>query len=639
MAKITQSLLKNSDSIGGIQGTISSFGKSLRAANNTSSVIIREFTKSNRSKKRAMLQQREIFGKRRAAVQRREQEDLIESSKVGGIFRRSAKVIGSSTKGFLGRVMDFVGTILVGWMVTNLPIIIENVQKLIGRIQKTVGALTGWYDGITRFFAGFTGDLDSADERILRQADFSQDQKSADESKEKILEGVDDVEKDYNKMIDAVNKFNIYALLGIEEREKEEPGTDDKQPGPFRRFFGGLTDFVTGDRTDFDRQGSYPSGGKLSPKQIADVARRAGIPEDMIPTMVAIALAESGGDSGAHNPKYPDNSYGLWQINMLDEPGYMLGAERRKKYGLSSNDQLKDPLTNAKAAYDILKSQGLGAWSVYSSGTYKQYLPAAKKAAAGARSSQPVVSRRVDSSTRYRKGQDVTQLLGGQTSAVITSRRGDFESFRSSPHKGIDIGCAAGLFISLAADAIVDGSTFDRGYGNVVDLYVPSYNVHLRFAHNSRILIGGRGARVPAGTSFAITGSTGRSTAPHIHLEANSTEWTSGVSNMSPAPYVSLIRLTKANVQGQKTSLSESSRGTGGPSLQIDGAVSRSMVASAVTPERRGSVITVPIPSESGQQPLPEGGSGGGGKGGGASEEISLNSFINKILLRDLEYV
>ena len=129
MAKITKSLIKNSESIGGIQKTIASFGQSLRAANNTSSVIIREFTKSNRSKKRAMLKQREIFGKRRSAVQRREREDLVESGKVNGIFRRTTKVISTSTKGFLGRIMDFLGTILVGWIVTNLPVIIKNVEK------------------------------------------------------------------------------------------------------------------------------------------------------------------------------------------------------------------------------------------------------------------------------------------------------------------------------------------------------------------------------------------------------------------------------------------------------------------------------------------------------------------------------
>ncbi len=129
--------------------------------------------------------------------------------------------------------------------------------------------------------------------------------------------------------------------------------------------------------------------GKLSPNQIAQVAKQAGFPEDKIPLMVAIAMAESGGDSDAHNPRYPDNSFGLWQINMLDAPGYQLGAERRKKYGLSSNEQLKDPLTNAKAALDILNSQGLGAWSVYTSGAYKNHLSDAQAAVKSIQGTSP----------------------------------------------------------------------------------------------------------------------------------------------------------------------------------------------------------------------------------------------------------
>ena len=80
--------------------------------------------------------------------------------------------------------------------------------------------------------------------------------------------------------------------------------------------------------------------------------------------MVAIGMGESGLNPGAHNPKYPDDSYGLFQINMLDEPGYQLGKERRARYGLKSNEQLKDPFLNAKAALDIRNRQGLGAWSV-----------------------------------------------------------------------------------------------------------------------------------------------------------------------------------------------------------------------------------------------------------------------------------
>ena len=83
---------------------------------------------------------------------------------------------------------------------------------------------------------------------------------------------------------------------------------------------------------------------------------------------------------------------------MLDEPGYELGKERREQFGLSSNEELKDPLTNAKAAYAILKSQGLGAWSVYTSGAYKTHLPAARKAAKR-RSPAPTASPRVTSSS------------------------------------------------------------------------------------------------------------------------------------------------------------------------------------------------------------------------------------------------
>ena len=94
--------------------------------------------------------------------------------------------------------------------------------------------------------------------------------------------------------------------------------------------------------------------------------------------MAAIAMAESSGNSGAHNNNRQtgDDSYGLWQINMIDR----LGPERRRQFGIQSNDQLKDPRINAKAAKAVFDSQGFGAWSVYRSGSYRQYLPEARRA-------------------------------------------------------------------------------------------------------------------------------------------------------------------------------------------------------------------------------------------------------------------
>lgn len=108
----------------------------------------------------------------------------------------------------------------------------------------------------------------------------------------------------------------------------------------------------------------------LSEGQTAELLRRAGVPEDKIPVMVNIAKRESSLRPDAHNPNRStgDDSYGLWQINMIDEPGYELGQERLRNFadiGVRSKEDLKDPWKNAQAAARILKSSGLSAWSTY----------------------------------------------------------------------------------------------------------------------------------------------------------------------------------------------------------------------------------------------------------------------------------
>jgi hypothetical protein len=106
----------------------------------------------------------------------------------------------------------------------------------------------------------------------------------------------------------------------------------------------------------------------LSQAQIEMLARSAGMANPQV--MAAIAMAESGGNPRAHNPVPPDNSYGLWQINMLGS----MGPSRRKQYGISSNEALFNPAVNAKAAAMIQKGQGLSAWSTYTNGAYKKYM-------------------------------------------------------------------------------------------------------------------------------------------------------------------------------------------------------------------------------------------------------------------------
>ena len=61
-----------------------------------------------------------------------------------------------------------------------------------------------------------------------------------------------------------------------------------------------------------------------------------------------------------------------------------LGLERRAQFRLRSNEDLYDPLTNARVALGIYRQQGLKAWSTYTSGAYRKYLGAAAGVGASA---------------------------------------------------------------------------------------------------------------------------------------------------------------------------------------------------------------------------------------------------------------
>ena len=202
-----------------------------------------------------------------------------------------------------------------------------------------------------------------------------------------------------------------------------------------------------------------PKGGKLSMKQLVNLARQAGFTEENAIIAAAIAMGESGGKSDSHNTKYPDNSYGLWQINMLDEPGYMLGEERRKKFGLKSNKDLFDPLTNAKAAFAISGGSKFGDWSVFSQGIYKDYLPEARKAA----SSPQMTSAKASSQSSMDRS--ITPDRRGKTVVVDSGGGGGAPQMpQSSAGKSKDSGGREQNFLSMLNNFMKQKLMFDLSY-------------------------------------------------------------------------------------------------------------------------------------------------------------------------------
>lgn len=105
---------------------------------------------------------------------------------------------------------------------------------------------------------------------------------------------------------------------------------------------------------------------KISDAELVEVLRNVGFEGYGLKMAWAIVQQESTSRIYAHNRNRStgDNSYGLFQINMIDA----IGPARLKEYGLSKNEELFDPLTNAKVAFEI-SNGGLnwGAWTTHGS--------------------------------------------------------------------------------------------------------------------------------------------------------------------------------------------------------------------------------------------------------------------------------
>lgn len=85
-------------------------------------------------------------------------------------------------------------------------------------------------------------------------------------------------------------------------------------------------------------------------------------------------------------------------------------------------------------------------------------------------------------------------------------------------HNGIDIAIPAGTPVRPVASGVVVYSGSRSGYGNTVVVEHDNGIISL-YAHNSRILVA-EGDTVTSGSTLALSGSTGRSTGPHLHFEA-----------------------------------------------------------------------------------------------------------------------
>lgn len=105
----------------------------------------------------------------------------------------------------------------------------------------------------------------------------------------------------------------------------------------------------------------YVNADELTDSQLIELLQAVGFKGQDLKEAWAIAKKESHGSPLSHNGnrKTGDNSYGLFQVNMIGS----LGDARRTKFNLASNAELFNPVVNAQIAYHM--SDGGKDWSAW----------------------------------------------------------------------------------------------------------------------------------------------------------------------------------------------------------------------------------------------------------------------------------
>ena len=160
--------MRSTLNLNNIRRSLSGLSDSVKGAIKRSEQISDNIKDRNLEKKESISMSADFFAKRRDNQRRREKEDLIEAGSVMGILRSSGKAIQKTTKGFLGRILDFVGTIILGWAILNLPKIIKVAQDLIKRMQLYFGILTNFVNRVSSLFTSFGNQIKEVGEQILQ---------------------------------------------------------------------------------------------------------------------------------------------------------------------------------------------------------------------------------------------------------------------------------------------------------------------------------------------------------------------------------------------------------------------------------------------------------------------------------------
>lgn len=656
----------------GIKSLNTGMGQLKKSADNIKTVSLNK----TRIKRESIARNRMLSTMREEAVKRKDQESIIEASGIGGAFKRTGSVIADSTKGFLGRLLDFASSLLLGWLMYNLPTIMTAIEDLITRIRNLYGILTEFMTNIKYTFQSF-GQLLSAVYQDIIQFDFT------DQSK-RVQNAMDDLNLNMDSMYNEFMRGFELLTTPLGQGPGEEPpaplNTDYTQPGP-----------TTGE--------GYATAGLSGPSkkiigndtaflgEVKRVSQKYGIKEG---DLLGLLASESRFDPAAGQI---GDHVGLIQFGVGEAKS--VGTSQAALKRMSRAEQMKyvDKFFETRG---LKKGAGAGQLyatvfaPAYASGDPNKVLYSSPSIEY--RSNAPLDSNRDGKITVAEMGGRIEQkkkefgisdnvsiIPTGRTAqqplstnfASVTGTSGDsmgnkplsvpYSPFKPGSgaqitsgkgyrwgklHRGYDLAASSGTplyayFPGKVTHIGIFGTASSAGYGNWVVWKDDIYGAYHFFGHMRDRPSVKVGQVINQGTLMGYVGSTGLSTGPHLHWEISSTAPASNgqfTSLEDPGAWLRQhpLKPTKPSQINTIDSPNPSPSSSILPA-QVSSTTPPGQNVPSVTKDKRGQQIMV---VDDRQPSAPQQISSGGGDGGSqpVPVENTLNSLIKNQILLELAY-
>jgi hypothetical protein len=264
---------------GEVRGSILNSRKAIQNINNA-------FLKKTKIRSEIFQRRQELNRRRLENESRREQEDVLEYSKMSSISKTPGLALARTGKSFLGRIMDFISNLAIGWLLYNLPTWIGMAKEFVGRVIKLgniIGTIVSNASGIVislgRGLVNIVGDIAKLNFAALPNDVFS--------AFNKVQTNIDSMGQQFEQ------GFQLFST-GL---DKSLTGTEIPkvgQPLPEQPYSPGLSAPGSPGSGPNAGGGGGGSGGTVSPQAVYSYLKSKGMSENQALGITANIKGESG---------------------------------------------------------------------------------------------------------------------------------------------------------------------------------------------------------------------------------------------------------------------------------------------------------------------------------------------------------